>query len=62
LSHPHPVNVGYREWLTQRSLCLIVVEETAVTAAERLTAAAIAELRRKQTVAGVAIFADVARD
>ena len=54
--HPHPVNVDRWEWLTKRELRLEFIEDTVVTAAERLTDAEIAEARRKQKERGEDTF------
>lgn len=56
--HPHPVNAARWEWLTRRELRLELIERTEVTAEESLTAAEIAELRRKQEERGEESFAD----
>lgn len=54
--HPHPVNADRWEWLTKRELKLELVENTVVTAAERLTDEEIAEVRRKQKELGEESF------
>ena len=54
--HPHPANFDYWEWLTNRELELI--EETVVTARERLTDEQIGDLRRKQREKGEESFVE----
>ena len=56
--HPHPVNVGRWEWLTNRELNLELIEQTIVTDSERLTDEDIAEIRRKQKERGEESFAE----
>jgi hypothetical protein len=55
--HPHPVNVGYWEWLTKRDLRLTLLERTTVRPEEFLSNGEIAELQRRQAAAGAATFA-----
>ena len=56
--HPHPVNLDNWEWLTNRDLKLELLEQTAVTAGERLTDDQIADLRRKQREKGDLSFVE----
>ena len=56
--YPHPVNAERWEWLSSRELKVELIERTEVTAEESLTAAEIAELRRKQEERGEESFAD----
>ena len=56
--HPHPVNATRWEWLTNRELKLELIEQTVVTAEERLTDQEIAEMKRKQEERGEQTFAE----
>ncbi len=54
--HPHPANIGHWEWLTKRELHVELIERTEVRKKERLTNKEIAELKRKQKMAGAKTF------
>lgn len=56
--HPHPVNVSRWEWLTRWDFPVRLVDWAEVRREDRLTAEEIAELRRRQQLAGVASFAE----
>ena len=56
--HPHPANASRFEWLTHRELKLELIEETVVTASERMTDEEIAVLERKQRERGELSFAE----
>ncbi len=56
--HPDPTNTSRWEWLTNQELKLELIEETVVTASERMTDEETAALERKQKEKGELSFAE----